>query len=762
MPQIVVERPEGSLVDRFRSYRVMIDGEYRGSIRQKEKWAYSVPAGTHTVVFRINYYCTPPLKIAVVNRTRVICRSGVAQAFGVVALFSPNSWLSIREEDDGTDAAVADGGVAEPGGHAEPQTAPLVQGKAKLAWPKRLTRGTGEWSFRLSSAKMDAATKKSRLLELDLRDAVASRGFQLRYEPQINLGGPKVVAFEALLRWEHPERGLVSAREFIPLAEKIGLMGAIGQQALEEACMEARSWPDDIAVAVNVAEQQLVDSAWPAIVAMALKNAGLRPSRLELEVIGSVFLNANPVAIAALQALRQMGVRITLDCFDTDDLALRHIRPIPFDKIKIKRTVVNAPDDSEAVIAVVREALAFSVGHAIPCCAVGVETKDQLDRLVEVGCAQVQGHLFGQAMEARDIVAALARINLGDWAPGTTIMQSHPGVSFLQVAEVASDVIIVTTADLDEPGPTITYVNPAFCRLTGYSAAEAIGRSPRMLQGPGTSRATIDRMRQNLREGRVVREKLVNYAKCGAPYWLDMRIVPLRGADGTITHFASIQRDVTLDKRRLDELEVAENRDILTGVPNRRGLLMALETEIERARDRADEGAATEALCFASIGINRFSQLREDIGDAGADAVLQGLADRLAENVRRSDTLGRMDAEVFGICMPSMSLAGAGAIVEHLHGVAALPLATPSGPVSISVSIGLSTLGESDSVARIVHRADEAMRAKQQAAERHAAAEHAVQADGAAAVAPSLAARGRRDAGKVAPLAGVRAAGGAG
>lgn len=762
MPQIVVERPEGSLVDRFRSYRVMIDGEYRGSIRQKEKWAYSVPAGTHTIVFRINYYCTPPLKIAVVNRTRVICRSGVAQAFGAVALFSPSSWLSIREEDDGAELVPAQDGPALLAGAANAAPDTQVLGKAKLSWPKRLTRGTGEWSFRLATGKMDAATKVSRLLELDLRDAVASRAFEIRYEPQINLGGPKVVAFEALLRWEHPERGLVSPREFVPLAEKVGLMGAIGQQALEEVCLEAQSWPDDIAVAVNASEAQLLDSAFPAIVAMALKNAGLRPSRLELEVIGSVFLKANPVAMNALQALRQMGVRITLDCFDTDDLALRHVRPIPFDKIKIKRTVVNAPEDTEECIAVVREALAFSVSHAVSCCAVGVETKEQLDRLVALGCAQVQGHLFGQAMEARDIDSALARLNLGNWAPGEDMVQSHPGVSFLQIAEVAGDVIIVTTADLEGPGPTITYVNPAFSRLTGYSAAEAIGRSPRMLQGSGTNRATLEKMHQSLREGRVVREKLLNYAKCGAPYWLDIRVVPLRGADGTITHFAAIQRDVTLDKRRLDELEAMENRDILTGIPNRRGLMMAVETEIERGRDRVDEGSTAESLCFASVGINHFSQLKEEIGEAGADAVLQGLADRLAENVRRSDTLGRLDGEVFGICMPSMSLAGAAAIVEHLHCVAAQPLATASGPVSITVSIGLATLGESDSVSRIVHRADEAMRAAQQEAEKQAAPATLLQDDGAATVVPVHAARGRRDAGKLAPFATARAAGGAG
>ena len=131
--------------------------------------------------------------------------------------------------------------------------------------------------------------------------------------------------------------------------------------------------------------------------------------------------------------------------------------------------------------------------------------------------------------------------------------------------------IVVTTPELDLPGPRIVYVNPAFTRLTGYSEAEAIGSSPRMLQGPGTCRATLKTIRTTLQQGLPVHEKILNYAKSGAPYWIDMRIVALREVDGSISHFAAIERDVTLDKRRLDELEFVADRDILTGIPNRRG-----------------------------------------------------------------------------------------------------------------------------------------------------------------------------------------------
>jgi PAS domain S-box-containing protein len=117
------------------------------------------------------------------------------------------------------------------------------------------------------------------------------------------------------------------------------------------------------------------------------------------------------------------------------------------------------------------------------------------------------------------------------------------------VADVATDIIIVTTPDLSPPGPTIIYVNPAFTRLTGYSADAAIGQSPRMLQGAGTSRATLDAIRTALSEGRTAHEKILNFTKGGAPYWLDMRIEPLRDASGAISHFVAIERDITLDER---------------------------------------------------------------------------------------------------------------------------------------------------------------------------------------------------------------------
>ncbi len=288
--------------------------------------------------------------------------------------------------------------------------------------------------------------------------------------------------------------------------------------------------------------------------------------------------------------------------------------------------------------------------------------------------------------------------------------QPHP-IPFGQVAETANDIIIITTPDLDPPGPTIVYVNPAFSRLTGYAASEVIGLSPRVLQGPGTSRVTLDAIGAALRAGRAVHEKLLNFAKGGAPYWLDLRIVPLRDGAGAVTHFAAVERDVTLDKRRLDELEFLADRDTLTGIPNRRALLRGIESEIEGRMARNAGGAASATgPCVAFIDVDRFKQVNDGLGHAVGDAVLYGIADRLAENVRRSDTVGRVGGEEFAVCMPGVSLEEGEALAERLRrSVASTPFESPAGPISITVSIGVASFRPGDGLAALMERADAAM-----------------------------------------------------
>lgn len=271
---------------------------------------------------------------------------------------------------------------------------------------------------------------------------------------------------------------------------------------------------------------------------------------------------------------------------------------------------------------------------------------------------------------------------------------------FRDLVERSQDVVIVTDAVLDRPGPFIRYVNPAFTRLTGWQASEVIGRSPRVLQGPGTDRAALEELGRALRTERRAAMKLLNYSRDGTPYWLDCRIEPLFDDGGQLSGFVAFERDVSLDKQRFDELEHLADRDTLTGIPNRRALTRAAEAAL----------AAGAGVCFAWLDIDHFKRINDGYGHAAGDAVLMGVADLLAENIRRADLVGRMGGEEFAICMPGLSVKEAQAVTERLRcAVADAVFPTGSGPLRVTCSLGLSASRPGESLAELMQRADAAL-----------------------------------------------------
>ena len=582
-----------------------------------------------------------------------------------------------------------------------------------LQWARTGVRGR----YRLFEPEMDELAQARRLLEIDLHEAASGMAFQLHYQPQVDVQTRQVKGFEALLRWDHPVRGYIAPAQFIPVAEEIGLIGRIGQWVLEQACIDAASWPDGISVAVNVSALQLQGCELPGIVAAALHRSGLSPSRLELEITETCMVADNSAVSAMLQQLRASGVRIAMDDFGTGYSSLSALPTLPFDKIKIDRSFIAKLGHGPAHIAIIRAIVSLCASLGVTCVAEGVETEEQLTLLALANCAEAQGYLLGMPCPAQDVSGVLHRFALRPRRQSKPTSPFGPRVpavggsdqidiSFPAIVHTANDIIIVTSAELDPPGPTILYVNPAFTRLTGFEAHEAIGRSPCILQGPGTSRATLDKIAASLRAGQEVRQKVLNYAKCGAPYWLDLRIMPLRDSAGHVFQFVAIERDVTLDKRRLDELEYVADRDTLTGMPNRRALLRTMDAELQASRLRGGTGP-----CVAFIDVDHFKRVNDELGHAAGDAVLFGIADRLAENVRRLDMVGRIGGEEFVAWMPAITLREAAAIGERLQfAVAAEPFETPVGPVRVTVSIGVSA-AESDeySLADLMARADQAM-----------------------------------------------------
>lgn len=550
-------------------------------------------------------------------------------------------------------------------------------------------------------------------LKLALREDWAARRFGVEYQPQVNLHSRKIVRFEALLRWKHAQ-GLISPKDFIPIAEEIGLISEMGQWVLEQACKDAMTWPEAIGIAVNVSPISLRDRDMPGMVRRTLSKSGLAASRLELEVTESSEIMMDVESLSVLNAIRMLGVRVIIDDLDAGHASLRYLLDFPFDKIKLDGIYASALDrcdrQGEAAREIMRSIAGLCRNLKIESLAEGVETPAQLALVMEACFTEVQGYIFGEPVSADNLQQSFRQTD-EVWQT-LAIAEPAPSAefSFFQVADLVNDVIIVTTPEISYPGPKIIYVNPAFTRLTGFTAEEAIGKTPRITQGPGTSRKTLDAIRLALSEGRGVHEKILNYTKNGAPYWLDMRIEPLRDAAGVITHFFSIERDVTLEKRRLDELEYVADRDVLTGIPNRRAFMGAIDSEIALCRNMVGNAPDQRPLCIAWIDVDNFKHVNDSLGHAAGDAVLVDMAERLAQNIRRMDTIGRLGGEEFCVCMPAVTIADARSLATSLcNAVSGATIATPAGAVTITVSIGLAELAPADDAASLMARADAAM-----------------------------------------------------
>ena len=270
-------------------------------------------------------------------------------------------------------------------------------------------KNAGRSTYSFFEPAMDARALARRALEIDLRKALALGEFELHYQPQIDLESEAVVGFEALVRWRHPTRGLVSPSDFIPLAEEIGLIVALGDWVMREACAEAMRWPSGISVAVNVSPYQFEDcSRLVDVVTKALSRSGLPGQRLEIEITESVLLRSEKAVLAALHRLRAMGVRVAMDDFGTGYSSLSQLHSFPFDKIKIDRSFVTGDADPGGQNAIIRAITALGVSLGMATIAEGVETPDQLARIRAEGCMSVQGYLFSKPVPVDQISGLIA------------------------------------------------------------------------------------------------------------------------------------------------------------------------------------------------------------------------------------------------------------------------------------------------------------------------------------------------------------------
>ena len=262
-------------------------------------------------------------------------------------------------------------------------------------------KNDGRGTFRFFEREMDEAMQIKQALELDLRQALNDKHFEVFYQPLVQSGG--IAGFEALLRWRHPQRGMVSPADFIPIAEETGLIGAIGAWVLHQACADAATWPGTLKVAVNLSPLQFQTRSLVDDVAHALSASGLSPQRLELEITESVLIQDADSVLKTLHGLRAMGIRIAMDDFGTGYSSLSYLRRFPFDKIKIDQSFVKGIAEQEDCRTIVRAVIGLGRSLHMSVNAEGVETEAQLEALRSEGCGEIQGYFFSEPKPARDV-----------------------------------------------------------------------------------------------------------------------------------------------------------------------------------------------------------------------------------------------------------------------------------------------------------------------------------------------------------------------
>jgi diguanylate cyclase (GGDEF)-like protein len=264
-------------------------------------------------------------------------------------------------------------------------------------------KSDGRGTYRFFERAMDAQMQDRRAMENDLRNAVIHGEFELYYQPIMALESNDVCGFEALIRWNHPVRGLLLPGSFIALAEEIGLIVPLGEWIIRQACAAAASWPDDLQVAVNLSAVQFRTPGLVQVVVGALAAVGLAPARLELEITETALLQNNEQTLSILHQLRELGVRIALDDFGTGYSSLSYLQSFPFDKIKIDRSFIENISAGPSSRNIVRAVATMATGLGMTATAEGIETMEQLEAVRSEGCGEVQGYYFSRPMPGTEI-----------------------------------------------------------------------------------------------------------------------------------------------------------------------------------------------------------------------------------------------------------------------------------------------------------------------------------------------------------------------
>jgi diguanylate cyclase (GGDEF)-like protein len=278
-------------------------------------------------------------------------------------------------------------------------------------------KADGRNTCRLFSSEMSEHLIERRRIEEELSNAISGGELELHYQPLVSIKTGRFCGFEALVRWNHPERGRIPPLDFIPIAEDTGLIVPIGRWVLNEACREAAKWRDDLRIAVNLSPIQFREASLVDDIKLALKKTGLDPNRLELEITETVMMQSGEQTIAKLKEINALGVKISMDDFGTGYSSLNYLRNFAFDKIKIDRSFINELGKDTECDSIVRAIISLADCLSVSTTAEGVETSEQLDALRAMGCEEAQGFLFSPPRPARELQPLLEAMNIPKSVP---------------------------------------------------------------------------------------------------------------------------------------------------------------------------------------------------------------------------------------------------------------------------------------------------------------------------------------------------------
>lgn len=302
-------------------------------------------------------------------------------------------------------------------------------------------KGDGRGIHRFFRDELLVGAQSRKQLEDDLRQALVGNQFHLAYQPVVDTRSERIVGYEALLRWAHPTRGMVSPAEFVPVAEDCGLIETIGEWVLRTACAEAAGWPGDVRVAVNVSPIQFANPVLPSLVTSALAKSGIAPHRLELEITEGVFLDESAASEQMFKTLKGCGVRLALDDFGTGYSSLGYLKKAPFDKIKIDQSFVKgATIAGNRNAAIIRAIVSLADALGMETTAEGVENKDEIALIRTLGCSHIQGFVYGKPARAADVLQQLTIGNGMATATGYQITR-NPRTAMLRSARIKAGAI---------------------------------------------------------------------------------------------------------------------------------------------------------------------------------------------------------------------------------------------------------------------------------------------------------------------------------